>query len=379
MFILAFLVIILVLVLIHEFGHYFAAKKFGIKVLEFGFGLPPRAWGKKIGETIYSLNWLPIGGFVRLLGEDETDKKLLEDKRSFAYQAVWKRIIVVVAGVVMNLLLAWVLFYIVVIAQNFKVQVPLLTDFKFVGVGQVNETIVVINKVLPNSPAERSGFKVGDRVLAINGEEVKSGEEFIEKTKANLGKEVNFKLADLQNTSQKEVITIPRENPPANEGALGVSLDGMQVANLIYESPFQKAFSGPIHAYNILVYTGATFGKIFSVSQEQKTLEPVAYSVGGPIAIVFTIKEFLNLKSFVPLIDLAANMSLILAFVNVLPIPALDGGRLMFLVIEAVTQKKVPASIEAKIHALGMMVLLGLIVLITYKDIRVYILNLSPF
>ena len=119
MFILAFLVIILVLVLIHEFGHFYAAKKFGIKVLEFGFGLPPRAWGKKIGETIYSLNWLPIGGFVRLLGEDETDKKLLDDKRSFAYQSISKRIVVVVAGGFMNLLFALVFFFFFFFSQNF--------------------------------------------------------------------------------------------------------------------------------------------------------------------------------------------------------------------------------------------------------------------
>jgi regulator of sigma E protease len=110
MFILIFIITLLVLVVIHELGHFLAAKKFNIKVLEFGFGIPPRAWGKKIGETLVSVNWLPFGGFVRLLGEDETDKVMLDDKRSFAYQKVWKRIVVVVVGVVMNLVLAWVLF-----------------------------------------------------------------------------------------------------------------------------------------------------------------------------------------------------------------------------------------------------------------------------
>src|SRR3990167_7871319 len=107
-----FIVTLLILVVIHELGHYFAAKFFNIKVLEFGFGIPPRAWGKKIGETIYSLNWLPFGGFVRLLGEDDEDPKALKDNRSFASQPVWKRIVVVAAGVLMNLLLAFVLFYI---------------------------------------------------------------------------------------------------------------------------------------------------------------------------------------------------------------------------------------------------------------------------
>src|SRR3990167_9964310 len=102
-----FIVTLLILVVIHELGHFFAAKWFNIKVLEFGFGIPPRAWGKKIGETIWSLNWLPFGGFVRLLGEDEVDKSVLDNTRSFAAQPVTKRMLVVVAGVVMNLILAW--------------------------------------------------------------------------------------------------------------------------------------------------------------------------------------------------------------------------------------------------------------------------------
>ncbi len=110
--IIIFIFTLLILVLIHEFGHFLMAKKFGIKVLEFGFGIPPKLFAKKFGETEYSLNALPIGGFVRLLGEDEADKRVLENRRSFAHQHVYKRIVVVVAGVVMNFLLAFLLFYI---------------------------------------------------------------------------------------------------------------------------------------------------------------------------------------------------------------------------------------------------------------------------
>src|SRR3989344_4100948 len=106
--VLIFIVTLLILVLIHELGHFLTAKKFGIKVEEFGFGIPPRAWGKKVGETLISINWLPFGGFVRLYGEDEVDQKALQNPRSFAAQKVWKRIVVVFAGVFMNLILAWV-------------------------------------------------------------------------------------------------------------------------------------------------------------------------------------------------------------------------------------------------------------------------------
>src|SRR3989344_5492950 len=124
--IIIFILTLLFLVVIHELGHFLMAKKFGIKVEEFGFGIPPRAWGKKIGETLVSINWLPFGGFVKLLGEDEIDKNLLNNKRSFASQSVFKRIIVVVAGVAMNFILAFILFYFILGFQGFKTSLPLL-------------------------------------------------------------------------------------------------------------------------------------------------------------------------------------------------------------------------------------------------------------
>src|SRR3989344_6709550 len=151
--IIIFILTLLVLVVIHELGHFLMAKKFNIKVLEFGFGLPPKAWGKKIGETIFSLNWLPFGGFVRLLGEDETDQEVLDNKRSFAAQKVWKRIIVVVAGVAMNFLFAWLLFYIILPAQNFKFQLDLRLDHQFAFAKQEIEPVILITQVAPNSPA----------------------------------------------------------------------------------------------------------------------------------------------------------------------------------------------------------------------------------
>src|SRR3989344_3570566 len=191
-----FIITLLILVVIHELGHFLVAKKFNIKVLEFGFGIPPRAFGKKWGETLISLNWLPFGGFVRLLGEDEVDKKVLENERSFAAQTVGKRIAVVVAGVAMNLLLAWILFYAVLGFQGFRAEFPLFIDHQFIGVNQENESIILIQAISKDSPADSAGLNIGDRIVAINDEFLKTNNDLISKIKELAGSEVKITLSD---------------------------------------------------------------------------------------------------------------------------------------------------------------------------------------
>lgn len=371
MFIFIFIVTILLLVVIHELGHYFAAKKFNIKVLEFGFGLPPRAWGKKIGETIWSLNWLPFGGFVRLLGEDETDKDVLKDKRSFASQNVWKRIWVVVAGVAMNLLLAWILFYIVIAIQNFQVKLPLLSEYKFAFVEQTQESAILVGKISSGSPAEQSGLKSNDRIFSFNGQKIVNIDYLIQQIKDNAGKEVTLTISDVQGTSFRDVKVVPRENPPPNEGALGVSLGGFEFANLEFKSPVQKMFAGPIHSWNIASYSYTILADTISYSLAKKDFTPVSQSVAGPIGITNIVKEILATKNPVlPYLDFVAALSLNLAIVNILPFPGLDGGRLLFLMIEAITKKRVHETVEKYIHAVGLAILISLIVLVTISDIR---------
>lgn len=371
MFVLVFIITILILVLIHEFGHFFAAKKFGIKILEFGFGLPPRAIGKKIGETIYSLNWLPFGGFVRLLGEDEVDKKVLEDKHSFAYQHIAKRITVVVAGVVMNLVLAWVLFWIVLASQNFKSQIPLFIPHQFIGVNQVNEEMILLGNVLQNSPAEKGGLKEGDRIIAFNDEPILDSDMFIKLTKQNAGKEIKLTISDPQKKEFREVRIVPRKDPPRGEGALGISLGSITIANLEYRESWQKTLAGPIHGYNLMDFSLRFLGRTIVSSFEKRDLAPVSENVAGPLRIGQIVKDILASKNpLLPYLEFMAMLSLNLAVVNVLPIPAVDGGRLFFLLIEAVTRKKVPAKLESKIHTIGFVALLGLIILITISDVR---------
>ncbi len=371
MFVLVFIATILILVIIHELGHYFAAKKFNIKVLEFGFGIPPRAWGKKIGETIWSLNWLPFGGFVRLLGEDETDKEILDNERSFAGQKVWKRITVVAAGVVMNLLLAWVLFYIVLGVQGFKTKLPLLSDYKFSGINQQVETAVIIGNIAKGSPADLAGLKEGDRAIAVNGQPISNVSKFADDIKAGAGSEITITISDIQDQRRRDVVLIPRVNPPAGEGALGVSLGGFQTVNLSFDSPVQKIFAGPIYSYNLIGYSGKILGQTISQAFKEKDITSVSNAVAGPVGITAVVGQILAVENpLIPYLDFVAALSLNLAVVNVLPFPGLDGGRLFFLGIEAVTRKKTHAVIEKYVHTIGLVVLLSLIVLITISDIR---------
>lgn len=371
MFILVFIVTILILVIIHELGHFLVARKFNIKVLEFGFGIPPRAWGKKIGETIWSINWLPFGGFVRLLGEDESDPEVLDNRRSFAAQTVWKRISVVAAGVGMNLFLAWVLFYIVLGVQGFKTKLPLLSDYKFTGINQTVEEVIVVGNIAPESPAFKAGLKDGDRVIALNGQGVGKSDEFVEAVKANAGREVTLTISDIAGNDKRDITLVPRENPPSGQGALGVSLGGMQTVNLSFDSFSQKLLAAPIYSYNIIGYSGKILGDTISYSFQKRDFGPVSNAVAGPVGITAVVGQILSVKNpLVPYLDFVAALSLNLAVVNVLPFPGLDGGRLLFLVIEGITRKKTHAVIEKYVHTIGLVVLLSLIFLITISDIR---------
>lgn len=369
--ILAFVFTIGLLVLIHELGHFLAAKKFNIKVLEFGFGLPPRAWGKKIGETIFSLNWLPFGGFVHLLGEDEVDKDALDDKRSFAAAPINKRIIVVVAGVVMNLLLAWVLYYIVLSSQNFKVEIPLLTDHKFAGVNQQNEEIILVGSVAENSPASIAGLVQGDRIVSFNNEFIKDAEDLIQKIKAAAGQKIQLTVTDIKKSNYRTIELTPRVDPPPNQGALGVSLAGFEIANLTYQESWQKVLSGPIHGYNLATYSIAVLSDNISQAINKKNYGPISQNVAGPIRIAAFTGDIIRIKDpLIPYLDFIAAISLNLAIVNILPFPGLDGGRLFFLLFEAITRKKPHPKFEKYIHTAGLAILLTLVFAISFSDIR---------
>ncbi len=367
-----FILTLLLLVVIHELGHFLMAKKFGIKVLEFGFGIPPRAWGKKIGETIYSLNYLPLGGFVRLLGEDEVDKEVLDNKRSFAYQNVYKRIAVVLAGVVMNFLLAFVLFYIVLGFSGFKSQLIYNGSYNFVGATQNIDPMVIVREIVPDSPAAQAGIKVDERIVAVNFQPIKLAKSFSQDIKNLAGTEISLTISDTEKKTLRDVKITPRKTPPPGQGALGLALSSLDLATISYDTPAQKLFAGPIHSWNVIAYSAASLKDIFSQAIEKKDFAPVSSTVAGPVGITTMANSILTQEAnpLLPYLSFMALISLNLAVFNLLPFPALDGGRLFFLYIEALTRKKVHAGFEKWVHTIGIAILIGLSVLITFSDIR---------
>lgn len=373
--IIIFIAILSLLVLVHELGHFLVAKRMGIWVEEFGFGLPPRVFGKKIGETIYSINLLPFGGFIKLHGEDEAgEQKTKDEKRAFFAKTVGQRIAVIVAGVIMNVILAVVVFYGFLALSNFKTEIPLLFDYQFFAVDQENKAEIIISAVVANSPAEKAGIKRFSKIVSVEGKELKGSQEFTKIINDNKGKKVSIKLQDLETSQGYDVEVIPRATPPENEGPLGVAFNPAQMAVLNYETPVQKVFSGITHPFNLLIYSLRIIGKLIAISFAERTAAPVSMAVAGPVGIFSLVDQITQMpdlkEKILQGLNFIGTLSISLAFFNILPIPALDGGRLLFIGIEGIFGRKVKPKVEALIHQTGFILLILLIILITYNDLR---------
>ena len=367
-----FILILSLLVLIHELGHFLVARKLGVRVEEFGFGIPPRIWGKKIGATVYSLNALPFGGFVKVAGEDESEVFDKKDMGNFANINPWKRILILVAGVTMNVVLAVSVFYIFFGINNFRTSsLPLLYDYDF-KYGKIVKNNTVIFGFEDGSAAQKAGVGLGEAILEIDGKRVFNVYDVRYQVKDRAGKELWVKLLDTKKIKPavREVKIVPTADSKGN-GFLGVAL--ATSINIDYGgSLVSKITSGFQHAYNILGYSLSTFSQLVSSSVAQKSVEPVSMGVSGPVGIfsvVGIILSYRGLDAVLGLLDFIAILSLSLAFINILPIPALDGGRTAFVLFEAITRKKVNPKFEANLHKWGMIGLLALTVVITAKDI----------
>ncbi|MFA6457804.1 MAG: site-2 protease family protein [Patescibacteria group bacterium] len=361
--IIAFIVIFSLLILVHEFGHFTMARFFSVKVEEFGLGLPPQAkklWRDK-KKTEYTLNWLPLGGFVRMKGEDASERKFLQGKDSFATKKVWQRIVIVCAGVTMNLLTGFVLLAIV-----FSVGMTVLTpsdqiDATLTGNPQAefvsSEPLgMLVSKVLPDSAAAQSELKPYDFISAVNGE--------------NFADADGFKSLLRKHANEPTLISIIRRKAtlettltPNAAGEIGVEISGPLTAiELRYPFPISIIEAGK-ETGRLTVLIVQSIGGLFGGLIHGQMPE----GIGGPVAIA---KEtYYRASSLLALLNFAALLSITLAIFNILPIPALDGGRLLFLIFEGIFRKKPSVKLEAKIHAAGYILLLTLLVVISWQDI----------
>ncbi|MCA9371943.1 RIP metalloprotease RseP [Candidatus Woesebacteria bacterium] len=355
MTIIIFIIILLVLVLVHEFGHFFAAKKQGIYVEEFGFGFPPRLFGKKRGETLYSLNLLPIGGFVKLYGEEyhESHKELkhkgktIPASRAFVNKKPWQKTIVIVGGVIMNFILGWVL-----ISYLFTVGTPVPNGIKIV-------------EVQKNSPAEDAHLMKGDHVLYLQQgnekNEIQTTNDLVELSGTYGDQEVMLGFERDGETSQVQII--PRAQPPKGEGALGVVITQDSVVKKYpwYQAPFYGLAEAASMTRRIVV-------EIVKIPAQLIAQQKTKVDFAGPVGIAQVVGEA-RAFGLNALLQIVALLSLNLAVVNILPLPALDGGRLVFILYEWITGKKPNEKLEQHLNTAGITFLLLLTVLITINDI----------
>lgn len=371
--VLVFLIILSILVLVHEFGHFIVGKINGIKIEEFALGLPftKPIFSKKLPDGMkISLYPLLFGGFVKLLGEDSVEKS----KNAFGQKSVWQRISVVVAGVTMNLILAIAIFYLFLALSGFKVLLPKLADYNF---RSPTENVVALSQVQSDTPAQKAGLMAGDIVVAVDGKTFNKLPDFQNYIRSHAGSEISLTVANVTLSSQRTVKVTPRKNPPANQGPLGV---GISEAIIIkYTTPEQKAGSGLTYAQDLFVYNLKVLKQLATQSYQTRNVEPLSETVSGPVGIASAVGMILDLggaQAFIQLLNLLGLLSLSLAMMNILPFPALDGGRLAFLLVEAFTGRKIPSKIENLVNQAGMALLLLFIILVSFNDVFKLV---SPF
>ena len=350
MSIIIFIVVLAVLVLVHEFGHFWVAKKSGMKVDEFGFGFPPRLFGIKRGETLYSVNLLPLGGFVKIVGENNEEG---EDPRSFINKPFFARFATLFAGVFMNFVLAGFL-----LAIGFVIGLPTVVPEgqevpRFAHISNPSVSILLVN---PESPAAEAGLKEGDSIKAVDGQEVNTVEQLITHVNSKPGQNVTLDITRGNEALSLDVYSRP--NPPEGSGPIGISLGN--VGKITYPW-WYSPIVGFQSAWRITVLTVQSFGQLIFRGEGLESL-------GGPVKIAAMTGQVTKL-GIEYLIQFAAFLSINLAVLNIVPFPALDGGRILFLFIEKIRGKKNNPQIEQWANVIGFALLITLIIWITVRDV----------
>ncbi|USN53892.1 MAG: site-2 protease family protein [Candidatus Nomurabacteria bacterium] len=348
-----FIVVFSVVVFVHEFGHFSAARKLGVKVEEFGFGFPPRIAGIRRGDTIYSINWIPFGGFVRLKGESGENV----DPDSFVAQAPWKRVVILSAGVLMNVITAAVLLSIA-----FGIGIPSALDQdQLASGGQVSDHKLQIVTVVEGSPAEKAGLAVNDVIEKINGQEIRTVSDLQAATSQE-----PIEALELQYSHENESKTLT-VTPEIAEGDTTPKIGVAAAETGLVRYPwYQALWLGPWYTLQLLWLIIVSLFELFKLLFTQGMVSP---DVAGPIGIAVVTGQVAKL-GFVYVLQFTAVLSLSLAVMNILPIPALDGGRVFFVLLEKVRGKAVSPKVEGLVHTIGFYALILFILVISIQDIN---------
>jgi len=373
MSIIIFIIILLVLVLVHEFGHFFAAKRFGIRVDEFGFGFPPKLFGFKKGETEYSFNALPFGGFVKIFGENFDEADFLEVgflekdpaskqdfSRSFVNKAKWKQAIVLLAGIFANFLLAWLLF-----SFGFMSGLPTSVGNEPTGY-KLSEVHLVVVSVLPKSPAENAGLKTGDRI-----QNIQSGNDSVSDINPDTlksfvlshgSKEIDIGYIRGKNSEMNTAKMTPAKRSADSEPYIGISMDQIGNAKL-------PLFTALLEGMRLDWFmTKSTAIGLYTLISDGLHGKGSFASVTGPVGMVGIVGAAYQF-GFVYLLSFTALISINLAIINLFPFPALDGGRLLFLLIEKIKGSRLNPKVANTANMIGFSLLIFLMLIITYHDV----------
>lgn len=371
-------IVLTILVVIHELGHGLVAKRHGVVVEEFGIGFPPQAWSKKIPNSIlgkdvvYSINWLPLGGFVKLQGENDA----ASNKGDYGAVSFWKKTQILLAGVFMNWVAAAVLLSILA-----AVGIPnILKDQFYVPAdAQIVSQPVELVAVSDNLPAQKAGLRQGDKILRFAGAPLDNANSLAELAKQNAGKTVEV-IYSRQNIEHATKLTL-RANNEDKKGYLGASPSQRELIRASWSAPIVGVATTAQMSWVTLqglgdVISNGVQGLVMKLSfnkQDQaaanEKLAIVGDSVAGPVGIFGVIFPAAEKAGLTHVIMLAAIISLTLAVMNILPIPALDGGRWFVTAIFRALKKPLTKDLEEKIHGAGFMILMALVLLVTIADI----------
>ena len=367
--IILFVLILGLLIFVHELGHFVVARKLGVKVEEFGLGFPPRIagifrnkhrrwqvlWGNKELKldtpTVYSLNWLPIGGFNKIKGEDGGDGK---DSDSFANKSIWRRTLILLAGVTMNVLLAMVLLIV-----GFKVGLPVAIDGDVLD-SQVRDRKVQIMSVSGDSPAAMAGMQIGDQILSVAGQPVNQAGQIQEITRDHQNREI---IVEIKREEEKQELSlVPRSEFPTGDGPVGISL----VETGIVSYPWHQAvIKGVVSTFTFLAVIVLA---LFNIIKNLFIGAGIGEEISGPVGIAVMTGQMARM-GYVYILQFIAILSINLAIINLFPLPALDGGRLIFLAVEKIRGKKVGRKLENTVHMIGFVLLILLMLAITFRDV----------